>query len=177
MLDQNTEAIHERIKAVFDLVDESFAVTPVVTVRGGSGVNINQFRIWAPPTSLQTNELSDQSLSGKVKIDRIYDTQLLGSLTNEGAASTVVRIYLNNDDATDIQAGLVAEGVIDPGQTIQGADLEVDGAQDRAASELENYLGGDHVHYDIVMVSLMPIKVQADNLQLHAKVDVHAQIF
>ncbi len=177
----STAQIHQNLKSVFDLVDEDYTVVPVVTVQGGdaNGVLINQYRIWTPPTYLRRDTLAGDSLPGAVEIDRVYDTKLQGAITNEGSAQTLVRIYLTEAGADQeaVDAGLVAETILSPGQTILGQDMVLEGAEDKVSAAFDSFADGADVYYSLVMMSTNQIDVSSDDLQLYAKVEVHADIF
>lgn len=174
------DVINDRIVQVVSQLDENYLLVPVVALQGGSGagVVVDQLKITALPTYLRHEDLSETSIGDYSNhIDRIYDTKLLGSITNLGAASAQIRMLLTEGEGDDAVSTLVAEAVLDPGQTITAEEMLVEGGNELIEKGLEAVVDGDTVFYDYAMVSLDDLVVKSNDLRVETKVDVSANIF
>lgn len=175
-----SEAMHKRLLAVFDGVGEQYLVTPIVTVQGGdaNGVYIDRVELCALPTYLRSELLSPDELSAYSRhIEGVHDAKLSGTMTNEGAAVAEVRFYLSGLEGLDPASDLIAQAYLSPGETIEGADLLLDGGEGRIEQAMEDVIDGDEKIYDFTIVSAAPIKVRSDDLRIEIAVDVEADIF
>jgi len=178
--DGSMEPLHQALKSVFDVLDDNLIVFPAVQVTGGGpeGVQIDRIELCALPTYWDHEKLSADAVSGYGNfVDRVYDPKILGTITNEGTDWVDVRFYLSEGDTIDLVNDLLGEAYLAPGQTINGEDLLLDGADDKIVDGFNKVIDGKLMNYDYTIVCVQPIKVNSDHLRIEAKVDVKANIF
>lgn len=171
--------LHRNLKMIYDQLDDNLVIAPSLRVTGGdsSGVEIAQIKVAATPTYWRSEDYQSGKYEGyKDNIDGIHDAKLTGQMTNLSDGAAEVRIYVSVGDAIDLENDLIAQYVLQPGETVQGEDMLLEGGGERIKQTFKDAIDGDMARYDLSIVSAEPIAVDSDSLQLEIKIDVKVDI-
>ncbi|HPM76466.1 MAG TPA: hypothetical protein PK961_05190 [bacterium] len=172
-------ALHRNLTTVYDQLDDNLVIAPSLRVTGGdsSGIEIAQIKVAATPTYWRSENYQSGKYEGyKDNIDGIHDASLTGQMTNLGAGAAEVRIYVSVGDVIDSENDLIAHAVLQPGETIQGEDMLLEGGGERIKQTFKDAIDGDLARYDLSIVSAESIAIDSDSLQLEIKIDVKVDI-
>jgi hypothetical protein len=177
-LDSTTRAIDTQLKEALNQLDGNAVAYVHFAVEGGDGdgVLIEQLGIAAPPSYLHTQHIS-AGLPSAVKIDRVYDTQFLGAMTNNGAAAAEVRFYLRRSDLVDTPDDPVGMAEVQPGETVTADQMLATGGSDLIQRAFDEVAGGDDVYYYLTIVSPQTIQFMGDDLRIDAEVEYELHPF
>jgi hypothetical protein len=177
-LDATAQAINAQLTAVLNQVDSNLNAYVHLAVEGGdgAGVLVKQLGVAAPPAYLHSQLLTDQGMNSHVKVVGVSDVQLLGAMTNNGAAAAEVRFYLRRASVVNTPDEPVGVADLQPGETVAGEQmLAADGA-DRVKAAFEQIADGDDVYFFLTIVSSQTVQFTSD-LQFDAHVEVELQPF
>jgi len=172
--------VNQRIKEAVALLDEELNLLPVLVLQGGNaqGVLVEDLVLAASPVYWRSKELGNTSLSSYEEyFDGVHDTKLTGTVTNLSDYPAEIRIYLAVEDDEDLADNLVAEYILEAGETIAGEDMLVDDAKNQMEEAIEDAIKGKMVNVDFVIVSAQPVNVKTDELKIKAQIDVRADLF
>ncbi len=177
-MDQDAADVHERLSEVFFSLDDRYLVNPVIVAQGNGedGVYIEHLELAAVPVLWRTRALETSALSGySENIRELKEATLEGSITNNGTDLAEVRLYLSRN--ADEVGELVAQGYVQPGQTLHGYELLAEGGEGQIKKAMKSMIEGDGVRSDFIVVTSNPMLVSGDRFRLQATVIVGLDVF
>jgi len=180
-MDQSAEEVNANFQELFLSLEAGYEITPFVTVEGDSqdDLMVDWIFFATTPVYRHTEQLFEDSEIRKYRknIRSLDSVKLKGQVANLGEGRAVVRLYVSNTIDPDPEEDLVAEAVLEPGQTLDGASLLVAGGLNRIAARLDDLLSGGEAFYTLVAVSESPLTISSDSLELALKVTAFKEVF
>ena len=180
---RNNKGFEQKAREIEATLYEFFADNPGIDkvniyaeLQGGrgTGVLIKWMDFSSPPAYRIIQSFADamdNGYSGHVK--SVNSVALTGTIENLGESEIRFMLVTGKDLSTvDFEGGLVADGFVAPGQSVQVSDIVVDKGLSRIKNKLNDALNGADSMGNVFILSEGTVDATVDSLEIEAKITV-----